>query len=314
MNINRIVSFISSNIAWIILAVSILAVAMPESFLWIPSSSINWFLGIIMFGMGLTLNLSDFRVVFTRPLGVFIGCAAQFSVMPLLAWGLCYVFNLPTEIAIGVVLVGCCPGGTASNVITYLAGGDVALSVGMTGISTLLAPVLTPILTYALVGHNVDVDVASMLISVVQVVIFPIALGFVAKRYMRSVTDRLVSILPAFSCIAIATIIGLIMALNAQKVLSSGLLVMGIVILHNILGLVCGYLIGRLLNLEKPKRIAIAIEVGMQNSGLATSLANTHFATYPLATIPGAIFSVWHNLSGALIAAVLKHKKQSPTA
>ncbi|MCQ2235802.1 MAG: bile acid:sodium symporter family protein [Bacteroidales bacterium] len=314
MNINRIVSFISSNIAWIILAVSILAVAMPESFLWIPSSSINWFLGIIMFGMGLTLNLSDFRVVFTRPLGVFIGCAAQFSVMPLLAWGLCYVFNLPTEIAIGVVLVGCCPGGTASNVITYLADGDVALSVGMTGISTLLAPVLTPILTYALVGHNVDVDVASMLISVVQVVIFPIALGFVAKRYMRSVTDRLVSILPAFSCIAIATIIGLIMALNAQKVLSSGLLVMGIVILHNILGLVCGYLIGRLLNLEKPKRIAIAIEVGMQNSGLATSLANTHFATYPLATIPGAIFSVWHNLSGALIAAVLKHKKQSPTA
>lgn len=314
MNINRIVSFISSNIAWIILAVSILAVAMPESFLWIPSSSINWFLGIIMFGMGLTLNLSDFRVVFTRPLGVFIGCVAQFSVMPLLAWGLCYVFNLPTEIAIGVVLVGCCPGGTASNVITYLAGGDVALSVGMTGISTLLAPVLTPILTYALVGHNVDVDVASMLISVVQVVIFPIALGFVAKRYMRSVTDRLVSILPAFSCIAIATIIGLIMALNAQKVLSSGLLVMGIVILHNILGLVCGYLIGRLLNLEKPKRIAIAIEVGMQNSGLATSLANTHFATYPLATIPGAIFSVWHNLSGALIAAVLKHKKQTPTA
>lgn len=307
--IKSVTSFISNHIAWIILTVAVVAIACPESFLWIPTSSINWMLGIIMFGMGLTLKLSDFQVVFTRPKAVLIGCAAQFTVMPLLAWLLCSVFNLPTEIAIGVILVGCCPGGTASNVITYLAGGDIALSVGMTGVSTLLAPVMTPVLTYLLAGHNVDVDVVSMLISVTQVVILPIAIGFIINRYMRSTAEKVVSFLPAFSCLAIATIIGLIMAINAEKVLSSGLLVIGIVILHNLLGLSLGYLIGKILRIERPKRIAIAIEIGMQNSGLATSLANTHFATYPLATIPGAIFSVWHNLSGALVASVLKLKK-----
>lgn len=306
--IKSITSFISNYIAWIILTVAVVAIVLPESFLWIPTSSINWLLGIIMFGMGLTLKLSDFQVVFTRPKAVLIGCAAQFTIMPLLAWGLCNVFNLPTEIAVGVILVGCCPGGTASNVITYLAGGDIALSVGMTGVSTLLAPIMTPVLTYALAGENVDVDIVNMLISVTQVVILPIALGFIVNRYMRSLAERAVSILPAFSCIAIATIIGLIMALNAEKVLSSGLLVIGIVILHNMLGLSFGYVIGRVLGLERSKRIAIAIEVGMQNSGLATSLANTHFSIYPLATIPGAIFSVWHNLSGALVASVLKKK------
>lgn len=301
-------NFISKHIAWIILAVAIIAVFIPESFLWIPTSSINWLLGIIMFGMGLSLKLSDFKVVFTRPKAVLIGCIAQFTIMPILAWLLCLLFDLPAEIAIGVILVGCCPGGTASNVITYLAGGDIALSVGMTGVSTLLAPIMTPILTYALAGHNVDVDVVSMLLSVTQVVIVPVALGFVFNRYMRSVAEKAVSVLPAFSCLAIATIIGLIMSLNAEKVLSSGLLVIGIVISHNLLGLFCGYLIGRTLGLNRPKRIAIAIEVGMQNSGLATSLANTHFAIYPLATIPGAIFSVWHNLSGALVASILKRK------
>lgn len=308
--IKNITSFISNHIAWIILTVAAVAVFFPESFLWIPNSSINWMLGIIMFGMGLTLKLSDFQVVFTRPKAVLIGCAAQFTVMPLLAWLLCGIFNLPAEIAIGVILVGCCPGGTASNVITYLAGGDIALSVGMTGVSTLLAPIMTPILTYLLAGHNVDVDVFSMLLSVTQVVIIPIAIGFIINRYMRSTAEKVVSFLPAFSCLAIATIIGLIMALNAEKVLVSGLLVIGIVILHNLLGLCLGYLIGKLLRIERPKRIAIAIEIGMQNSGLATSLANTHFATYPLATIPGAIFSVWHNLSGALVASILKKHTQ----
>lgn len=307
--IKSVTSFISNHIAWIILTVAVVAIACPESFLWIPTSSINWMLGIIMFGMGLTLKLSDFQVVFTRPKAVLIGCAAQFTVMPLLAWLLCRVFDLPVEIAVGVILVGCCPGGTASNVITYLAGGDIALSVGMTGVSTLLAPVMTPVLTYLLAGHNVDVDVVSMLISVTQVVILPIAIGFIINRYMRSTAEKVVSFLPAFSCLAIATIIGLIMAINAEKVLSSGLLVIGIVILHNLLGLSLGYLIGKILRIERPKRIAIAIEIGMQNSGLATSLANTHFAAYPLATIPGAIFSVWHNLSGALVASVLKLKK-----
>lgn len=299
---------ISDNIGLIVLIVAVVGLFFPSTFTWIPTSSINWLLGIVMFGMGLTLKLSDFAVVFSHPKPVLIGCAAQFTFMPFLAWLLCKVMNLPVEIAFGVILVGCCPGGTASNVMTYLAGGDVALSVGMTGISTLLAPVLTPLLTYLLAGKDVDVDVLKMVLSVVQVVIMPIALGLAVNFFFSKFTQKLVAVLPAFSTVAIATIVGLVMANNSSKVLSSGLLVIAVVVLHNVLGLALGYFIGRLLKLPKPQCNTISIEVGMQNSGLATALAQAHFAMYPLATIPGAIFSVWHNFSGAIVANIFRKR------
>lgn len=302
----RISGIISNQIAIIVLAVAAIGLLLPETFTWIPTSSINWLLGIVMFGMGLTLKPQDFKVVFTKPKAVLIGCAAQFTIMPLIAWTLCNLFGLPTEIAIGVILVGCCPGGTASNVITYLAGGDIALSVGMTGISTLLAPIMTPVLTFILAGKDVNVDVVAMLMSVIQVVILPIVLGFVANHYWGKYTEKVVGILPMFSTLAIALIVGLIMGVNADRVLSSGLYIIAVVILHNTLGLTLGFTIGKVLKLDAAKRNAIAIEVGMQNSGLATSLASTHFSMYPLATIPGALFSVWHNFSGAIAANILK--------
>jgi len=207
-----------------------------------------------------------------------------------------------------VVLVGCCPGGTASNVITYLAKGDLALSVGMTGVSTILAPLLTPLLTWALAGKSVDVDVVGMLLSILWVVILPIAIGLIVKWIWPKFTEKTIDYLPAFSSIAIATIVAIIIAANAQKLMTGGLTIIVVVMLHNICGLSLGYLIGQLLRLTEPKKRAVSIEVGMQNSGLASSLATLHFAAYPLATIPGAIFSVWHNISGAMVARIYSRR------
>ena len=222
--------------------------------------------------------------------------------MPLLAWTLARVFRLDDALALGVVLVGCCPGGTASNVITYLAKGDLALSVGMTGVSTILAPFLTPLLTWALAGESVNVDVLGMLLSILWVVILPIVVGLIIKSLWPKFTDKAVDYLPAFSSVAIAFIVAIVIAANANKLLAGGLIIVLVVMLHNICGLGLGYVIGWMLKLSEPKKRAISIEVGMQNSGLASSLATLHFASYPLATIPGAIFSVWHNISGAIVA------------
>ena len=294
--------YISEYMGVLVLAAALLALAFPGLLQQIPTKAINYLLGVVMFGMGLTLNLNDFKIVFSRPKDVIVGCLAQFTVMPLLAWGLARVFQLDEALALGVVLVGCCPGGTASNVITYLAKGDLALSVGMTGVSTLLAPLLTPLLTWALAGKSVDVDVAGMLLSILWVVILPIVVGLIVKGLWPKFTEKAVDYLPAFSSVAIAFIVAIIIAVNASKLLAGGLVIVVVVMLHNICGLSLGYLIGKVLGLAEPKKRAISIEVGMQNSGLASSLATLHFAAYPLATIPGAIFSVWHNISGAIVA------------
>lgn len=302
----RLANFIASNIAFIVLISAIAGFFLPNIFTHIHTRAINIMLGLVMFGMGLTLNLSDFKIVFTHPRDVIVGCLAQFTIMPLVAWLLTYIFNLPTEVAIGVILVGCCPGGTASNVIAYIAKGDLALSVGMTGVSTLLAPLLTPLLTYLLAGCSVGVDVLSMFVSIFQVVIFPIAIGFAVKRYFSAFTEHIVAYLPMFSTIIIALIVATVVAGNVDNLLSCGLIIVFVVILHNICGLLFGYLIGTLLKLPTNKRVSISIEVGMQNSGLACSLATTHFASMPLAAIPGAFFSVWHNISGSVAAAIYR--------
>jgi BASS family bile acid:Na+ symporter len=288
----------------LVLAAALLALAFPGTLQHVRPTTINYLLGVVMFGMGLTLNLQDFKIVFRRPKDVVIGCLAQFTIMPLLAWGLSRLFSLDEALALGVVLVGCCPGGTASNVITYLAKGDLALSVGMTGVSTLLAPLLTPLMTWALAGKSVDVDVTGMLLSILCVVILPIAVGLVVKWFWPKFTEQVTDYLPAFSSIAIAYIVAIVIAANANKLMVGGLLIIVVVMLHNVCGLALGYLIGRLLRLSEPKKRAVSIEVGMQNSGLASSLATIHFAAYPMATIPGAIFSVWHNISGAMIARI----------
>ena len=298
----KLCHYISEYMGVLVLAAAVVALVMPSAFSGIKPTVINPLLGVIMFGMGMALRLEDFKIVFSRPKDVIVGCLAQFTIMPLLAWGLAKAFQLDEALALGVVLVGCCPGGTASNVITYLAKGDLALSVGMTGVSTLLAPLLTPLLTWALAGKSVNVDVMGMLLSILWVVIMPIVVGLMVKTLWPKFTEKATAYLPAVSSIAIAFIVAIIIGANAHKLLAGGLVIVIVVMLHNICGLSLGYLIGRLLGLTEPKKRAISIEVGMQNSGLASSLATLHFAAYPLATIPGAIFSVWHNISGAIVA------------
>jgi len=294
--------YISKYMAVLVLVCAVLSLLFPAVLQPIPTKTINYLLGVVMFGMGLALNLHDFQVVFSRPKDIIIGCLAQFTVMPLLAWGLTKVFQLDEALALGVILVGCCPGGTASNVITYLAKGDLALSVGMTGVSTVLAPLLTPLLTWLLAGESIHVDVAGMLLSILWVVILPIVLGLVIKSLWPKFTEKAMDYLPAFSSVAIAFTVSIVISANASKLLASGFLIILVVMLHNLFGLGLGYLIGRLLGMSEPKKRAVSIEVGMQNSGLASSLATLHFAAYPMATIPGAIFSVWHNISGAIVA------------
>ena len=306
----RICKLISDWMGVLVLVAALAGLLFPGTFCRLKPALINPLLGIIMFGMGLTLKPSDFRVVFSRPKDVLIGCLAQFTVMPLLAFALTRIFRLDAALAIGVILVGCCPGGTASNVITYLAKGDLALSVGMTAVSTLLAPVLTPLLVWLLAGEMVAVDVIGMLLSILWVVILPIALGLLVKKFWPRTTEQATGYLPAVSTLAICLIVLIVIAANAHKLLDGGWIILLVVALHNLCGFGIGYLIGSLLGLPSAKRRAISIEVGMQNSGLATSLATLHFAAYPLATIPGAIFSVWHNISGAVLARLYSLKNQ----
>ena len=298
----RFCKLISDYMGVLVLLSALAALLFPDTISHLKPKLINPLLGVIMFGMGLTLKGEDFKVVFSRPKDVLVGCLAQFTVMPLLAFALTKIFRLEPALAIGVILVGCCPGGTASNVITYLAKGDLALSVGMTAVSTLLAPVLTPLLVWLLAGETVDVDVVGMLLSILWVVILPIALGLLVKRFWPRMTERASTYLPALSTLAICVIVLIVIAANAHKLLDGGLIVLLVVVLHNMCGLGAGYLMGTFLHLTPAKRRAISVEVGMQNSGLASSLATLHFASYPLATIPGALFSVWHNISGAIVA------------
>ena len=309
----QLCKLISDYMGVLVLAAAVVALVVPSAFSGIKPTVINPLLGVIMFGMGMALRLEDFKIVFSRPKDVIIGCVAQFTIMPLLAWGLAKAFQFDEALAVGVVLVGCCPGGTASNVITYLAKGDLALSVGMTGVSTLLAPLLTPLLTWALAGKSVDVDVVGMLLSILWVVILPIVAGLVVKGLWPKFTERMTAYLPAVSSLAIAFIVLIIISANAQKLLMGGMVIILVVVLHNLCGLSLGWLIGKLLRLPDAKRRAISIEVGMQNSGLASSLATLHFAAYSMAPIPGAIFSVWHNISGALVARLYARTDKTQT-
>lgn len=275
--LEKISDFFGKYMAIIVLIVAALALFAPGTSLWIQTSWVNYLLMIVMFGMGLTLKLEDFRLVFTRPKDIIIGCISQFTIMPLLAWLLGKIFGLDPALLAGVILVGTCPGGTSSNVITYLSNGDVALSVGMTSVNTLLAPFLTPAITYLLLRTTVTVDIVSMFISIVQVVIVPIALGFLINKLFGKFTQKLVKILPCVSVIAICLIVASVVSHNAEKIMTTGAVVFAVVILHNLLGYACGFGVGRLLHLNVAKTKALSIEVGMQNSGLATSLAVRHF-------------------------------------
>ena len=292
--------------AAIVLVVAFFSLFFPNNFLWIKTSSINYLLIVIMFGMGLTLKSDDFILVFSHPKEITFGAISQYAIMPLIALILSYLFHLDSALMAGVVLVGTCPGGTASNVITYLSKGDVALSVCMTSVNTLLSPVLTPLITYLILKTTVETNVWAMFIGIVNVILVPILLGIVANKFFSDFTKKITKILPGISVIAISFIVASVVSHNAEKILSAGIIILLIVILHNILGYILGFCIGKLLKLNNAKTKAFSIEIGMQNSGLATSLATTTFTTTPEAAVPGAIFSVWHNISGAILAAIYR--------
>ncbi|MDD7649131.1 bile acid:sodium symporter family protein [Cloacibacillus porcorum] len=308
--LEKLSDFVGKYMAFIVVVVAAAALFVPTALIWIKTSWITTLLMIVMFGMGLTLDPVDFAVVFRRPKDVILGCLAQFTIMPLLAFALGKAFALDDALLVGVILVGTCPGGTSSNVITYLSKGDVALSVGMTSVSTLLAPLLTPALTYLLLRQTVSVDMAAMFMSIVKVVILPIAAGFVINKFFSRTTQKAVKVLPLVSVTAIVMIVAAVVSANSAKIMTTGVLVFSVVILHNILGYGLGYVIAAFLKVPLAKKKAISIEVGMQNSGLATSLAATSFPSLALATVPGAVFSVWHNISGAILANIYSQMKE----
>lgn len=306
----KIIKKIVDNLALLVVAIGILGAWRPETLTWV-GPYVSWMLGIVMFGMGMTLKVEDFQRVFQHPKEVAIGVGAQFIIMPLVALGLVKAFGLPPELAIGVILVGTCPGGTASNVIAYLAKGDVALSVSMTMTTTLLAPIVTPALTYFLAGAWIDISFTAMMISIAQMVLAPVILGLLVHHFMADTTQKIMPAMPLVSVICIVLLVGCVVALSASKLASVGLTMAAIVILHNAFGLALGFTAAKLLHMDSRKARTVAIEVGMQNSGMAASLAVMYFN--PAAALPGAIFSVWHNVSGSLVAnfCVRKDEKEN---
>jgi bile acid:Na+ symporter, BASS family len=308
MNMLARISSAAGNtfIVWVLLFTA-LAMVFPGGFTWI-GPYISILLGIIMFGMGLTLSVEDFKAVFKQPFAVFVGVAAQYIIMPGIAYLLAVGLNLPPELAVGVILVGCCPGGTASNVMTYLAKGNIALSLAVSAVATLISPILTPALIYLLASQWLPVDGKDMLMSTVQIVLIPIILGIIFKWLLKDKAEEGAKVLPLVSVIGIVGVISAVVAGNRDQILESGLLMLGVVILHNLVGLVLGFFISKVCKFPYADQKAIAIEVGMQNSGLAAALATAHFS--PITAVPSAIFSVWHNISGPLVATYWSKKAQ----
>ena len=301
--IGIISSLASRYIGIIIIAFSCLAFFWRDGFSWMTNYT-SVFLGVIMFGMGLTIKLDDFRAIFSRPKEVVIGAVAQYTIMPVIAWLLCKVMNLPADLALGVILVGCCPGGTASNVITYIAGGDVALSVGMTIVSTLAAPLMTPFLVYVLAGAWVEVSFWAMVLSVVKVILIPVLLGVFLRSLAGEHVDKVSDVMPLVSVVAIAVVLEYstwkIFAARNPSIIPQKLWIATTPSTRTPQLTIFSAFTATI----PPMIITIAIEVGMQNSGLAVSLAAANFAANPLATLPGAIFSVWHNIAGSIFAGI----------
>ena len=294
---------------WTPLFVTLVAVGAyfsPSAFGWVRGDVQTAVLGVIMLAMGMTLKGEDFRILASRPLDLAIGAAAQFTLMPLIAWSLVHLLGLPRAVGVGLVLVGCCPGGVSSNIMSFLCRGDVAFSVGMTTVSTLLAPLMTPLLMLWLAGESVDVDAAGMFKSILLVTILPVVAGFGLNSAFgrRSAYGEVMKVMPGIAVVGLACIVGGVVSAHGAHFASSGLLVFVGVFLHNSLGYALGFAVGAVSRFSKPKRRTISIEVGMQNAGLATVLAGKHFSTMPEAAIASAVSCVWHSISGALMAGV----------
>jgi BASS family bile acid:Na+ symporter len=292
-------AFVGKTFALWVILFALAGFFFPETFRQLAPWIVT-LLAIIMFGMGLTISLDDFREVVKRPMEVGVGVVSQFLIMPLLAVLLTRIIPMSPEVAAGVILVGCCPGGTSSNVMTYLSKGDVALSVACTSVTTLAAPIVTPFLVWMFASQYLPVDAMAMFISIVKVVLVPLALGFALQKLAPGVVRAALPALPLVSVVGIVLIVAAVVGASKDAIAQSGLLIFAVVVLHNGLGYLIGFFAAKAFGLSLARRKAIAIEVGMQNSGLGAALANAYFS--PVAAVPSAIFSVWHNISGALLA------------
>lgn len=303
----RILNFIEKYFFLIILIFVVVSFITPDTFTWVMGdffgmNILNILLGVILFGMGTTLKVENFLEVFRKPKEISVGLAAQYVVMPLLAFMLAGIFSLDEALTIGLILVGTVPGGTASDVITFLAKGDLALSVSLTAISTIISPILTPLITLLLIGNHVVFDPTQMLISIVQIVIIPIALGLFVNYKFPDFTKKLNDYLPSVSSLAICLIIGGVLGTNKTAILTSSWIILLVIVLQYCLGILLGFLVGYLAGMKRKQIITVAIELAFQNSGLSTGLAKTHFPGYATATVPGALYSVWQNLAGSILA------------
>ncbi|MFT8363650.1 MAG: bile acid:sodium symporter family protein [Sporolactobacillus sp.] len=310
--IESIGKFLGKYFALFVLAAAAFSYFQPHWITWVVPY-ISYLLGIVMFGMGLTLKRSDFAEVFKRPKDVLIGVCAHYLIMPLVALALCYAFRLPGAIAVGVLLVGSCPSGTSSNVMAFLAKGDVALGVSVGAVSTLIAPVMLPFILWLLAGHWVSIPTTALFTSVLEIVILPILLGVAVNALLGKHVEKATEALPLVSTLAIILIASGVVAANAANMFTAEtLVIIPVVILHNLLGYGLGFLFSRLLGMNHPKSRAITFEVGMQNSGLAATLAMALFS--PIAAVPGTLFSVWHNMSGSILASYWAGKTQPEEA
>ena len=304
---DRIVHLATKYMTVGVILIGITGIFIPSLFAPL-APKIPWMLGLIMFGMGMSLRPADFLLVWKQPRSILLGIFLQFLIMPSLAFLLISSFSLPPEIAIGVVLVGACPGGTASNVISYIANADVALSVSMTMVNTLLAPIATPFWIWYIAGTWVDISFTSMMMSITKMVLLPLIAGIGINYFFPRQVQRINKVMPLLSALVVILTVGCVVSLSGNIIITSGLTIFLIVILHNMFGLGLGYFFARLFGMTEGQKRAMAIEVGMQNSGLASTLALMYFTA--AGGIAGALFSIWHNISGSLLASYFAGKDE----
>ena len=307
----RIFKVIEKYFFIIVILAVIISMIEPKLFNWVLSevngiNIINLLLGVVLFTMGTTLKVDNFVNVFRNPKAVAVGVSAQYIVMPLIAFVLASLFSLDAGLTVGLILVGTVPGGTASDVITFLAGGDVALSVSMTAVSTVMSPLLTPLITLLLIGNQIHFDPVAMFISVFQIVIIPIATGLLLNYKFPAFCEKLGDYLPGLSSLVVCIIVAGVIGANKQAILTSFGVIMGVIVLQYFISMGLGFVVGHFAGLNKKQMITVAIELAFQNSGLSTSLAKTHFPSLTQATVPGAIYSAWQNLAGSIIAYLYK--------
>ena len=316
--LKKMAKLMSDHTALVVIAFALVTFVWPAWMGWVNKAwftdfatnrftSQTFIIGIIMMSMGMSMTTEDFKILAQRPLDIFIGAAAQYGIMPFLAFTLVHVLHLPQDLALGLILVGCCPGGVSSNVMSYLCNGDVAFSVGMTTASTILSPVMTPLLISLLAsGATVHIKAFPMFVSIIETVILPVAVGFVLNAVLgkNEKFRNVQQLMPAVAVLGLALVVGGVVNSQGASFFTSGVIIFVAVFLHNGLGYLLGYLIGILTRMNKAKRRTISIEVGMQNAGMATNLANTtaQFAALPNAAIIAAVSCVWHSISGTILA------------